>query len=77
MIAVRLPKEIEERLGALAKATGRTKTFYVKEAVLELLEDLEDYYLAEERMAKYDERTLIPLEDLMEKYGLLEDSLSA
>ena len=39
---------IEERLEALARKTGRTKTFYAREAILEHLEDLEDYYLAVE-----------------------------
>lgn len=46
MIALRLPPEIEERLEALAKATGRSKSFYVREALLEHLEDMEDAYLA-------------------------------
>ncbi len=50
MIAVRLPDEIEARLDALAKATGRTKTFYVREALVEHLADLEDLYLAEQRL---------------------------
>lgn len=50
MIAVRLPDEIEARLNALAKATGRTKTFYVREAIIEHLADLEDIYLAEQRL---------------------------
>lgn len=50
MIAVRLPEEIEQRLDALAKATGRTKSFYVREAILEHLDDLEDLYLAEQRL---------------------------
>lgn len=50
MIAVRLPDEIEARLDALAKATGRTKTFYVREAIVEHLTDLEDLYLAEQRL---------------------------
>ena len=45
MIALRLPPEIEERLEALAKATGRSKSFYVREALLEHLEDMEDAYL--------------------------------
>lgn len=49
MIAVRLPEEIEVRLDRLAKQTGRTKTYYVREAILEYLEDLEDLYLAEQR----------------------------
>jgi len=50
MLAIRLPEEIEERLNVLAKATGRTKTFYAREAILEHLDDLEDLYLAEQRL---------------------------
>ncbi|MGK9453050.1 type II toxin-antitoxin system RelB family antitoxin [Acidithiobacillus caldus] len=61
MIGVRLPQEIERRLDALAKATGRTKTYYVREAILEHLDDLEDAYLAEatlERVRRGEERVL-------------------
>jgi RHH-type rel operon transcriptional repressor/antitoxin RelB len=50
MLAIRLPIEVENRLDALAQATGRTKTFYVREAILEHLDDLEDLYLAEQRL---------------------------
>ncbi len=50
MLAIRLDPEIEKRLEALAKKTGRTKTFYAREAILTHLEDLEDIYLAEERL---------------------------
>jgi RHH-type rel operon transcriptional repressor/antitoxin RelB len=46
MLALRLPPELEARLDALAKATGRTKSFYVREAIMEHLEDMEDAYLA-------------------------------
>ena len=52
MLALRLPEDIETRLDKLAKATGRTKTFYAREAILEHLADLEDLYLAEKRLAK-------------------------
>ena len=45
MLAIRLSDEIESRLDSLAKQTGRTKTFYAREAILAHLEDLEDYYL--------------------------------
>lgn len=51
MLAIRLPAEVESRLDALAKATGRTKTYYAREAILEHLEDLEDLYLAEQRLS--------------------------
>ncbi len=50
MLAIRLSSDIEERLNKLAKRTGRTKTFYAREAILEHLEDLEDTYLAEKRL---------------------------
>ena len=52
MLALRLPEDIESRLDKLAKATGRTKRFYAREAILEHLADLEDLYLAEKRLAK-------------------------
>ncbi len=63
MIAVRLPMEIEKRLETLALATGRTKTFYVREAILEHIEDLEDTFLAEERLRK--PANTISLKDLI------------
>ena len=50
MLAIRLPEEIEGRLERLAQATGRTKTFYAREAILTHLDDLEDLYLAEQRL---------------------------
>jgi RHH-type rel operon transcriptional repressor/antitoxin RelB len=53
MLALRLPEEIESRLDALAKATGRTKSFYAKEAILAHLEDLEDIYLAEAAVERF------------------------
>lgn len=49
-ITVRLGKDMEKRLDALAKFTGRTKTFYVRQALEEKLEDLEDLYTAELRL---------------------------
>jgi RHH-type rel operon transcriptional repressor/antitoxin RelB len=52
MLAIRLKPEIEERLEKLAKNTGRTKTFYAREAILEHLEDLEDVYLAKQSLKK-------------------------
>lgn len=72
MLAIRLPAEIEARLAALAKATGRTKTFYVREAILEHLEGLEDLYLAEQRLAdnRAGRSKSIPLEDVMKQHGL-------
>jgi RHH-type rel operon transcriptional repressor/antitoxin RelB len=50
MLAIRLDKKTEERLAKLARKTGRTKTFYAREAILEHLEDLEDAHLALARL---------------------------
>ena len=50
MLAVRLPTDIEERLDRLAKATGRTKTFHAREAILEHLDEIDDLYLADQRL---------------------------
>lgn len=45
-LSIRLPDEINERLDFLARQTGRTKAFYIREALAEMIDDLEDYYLA-------------------------------
>lgn len=72
MLALRLPEEIENRLDALAKATGRTKSYYAKEAIVTHLEDLEDTYLAESALERFraSGEKAIPLEDVMKEYGL-------
>jgi RHH-type rel operon transcriptional repressor/antitoxin RelB len=50
MLALRLPNEIETRLSALALKTGRTKTYYARQAILSFIDDMEDTYLAIERL---------------------------
>ena len=72
MLAGRLPPDIEQRLEALASATGRTKTFYVREAICEHLGELEDLYLAEQRLidARAGRSEALPLEDVMKRYGM-------
>ena len=72
MLAIRLPESIEKRLEKLAQRTGRTKTYYVREAILQHLDDLEDMYLAErvmDRIRTGEERT-VPLENVMKRHGL-------
>lgn len=69
MLAIRLPQSIEKRLEELAERTGRTKTYYAREAILQHLEDLEDVYLAErvlERVRSGEERT-VPLKDVLQR----------
>jgi RHH-type transcriptional regulator, rel operon repressor / antitoxin RelB len=62
MLALRLPPELEKRLDSLAKKTGRSKSFYAREAILRHLEDLEDYHLARRRLAR--KATRVTLEEL-------------
>jgi RHH-type rel operon transcriptional repressor/antitoxin RelB len=47
--SLRLPEGLKSRLDKFAKRTGRSKTYYMVEAISEKLEDMEDLYLAEER----------------------------
>ena len=50
MLAIRLPKDIETRLASLAEQTGRTKTYYARKAILAFIEEMEDIYLASNRL---------------------------
>ena len=49
-VSIRLPDDVSMRLQQLAQLTGRSKTFYMIEAIREHLDDLEDLYLAEQRL---------------------------
>jgi RHH-type rel operon transcriptional repressor/antitoxin RelB len=51
-ISIRLPEELSARLEKLARRTGRTKTYYVIEAIHDHLEELEDLYIAEKRLVE-------------------------
>ena len=68
MLAIRLPVEIEERLAALARQTGRTKATLAREAILEYIADLEDFYLAEARARR--NRKAFPLKAVEKQLGL-------
>lgn len=49
-VSLRLPDDVSSRLQSLAALTGRSKTFYMIEAIREHLDDLEDLYIAEQRL---------------------------
>ena len=71
-MAVRLPDEMYNRLKGLADKTGRSATYYLREAIQEHMDDLEDIYLAEqvrERIRKGEERTYT-LEEVGQELGL-------
>lgn len=54
MLSIRLPDKIEKRLASLAKSTGRTKTYYVREAIIENLSDMEAAGRAERRLREFE-----------------------
>ena len=61
-----------ERLTTLAKMTGKTKSYYIKQAVNEKLEDMELLYLAKSRLSDLEagRSSTISLDEMKEKYGL-------
>jgi RHH-type rel operon transcriptional repressor/antitoxin RelB len=63
---VRIDEALDSRLDALAKRTGRTKSFYAVEAIKEFLEDQEDYFLAKDSLAEFRNsgETAIDMEDV-------------
>ena len=66
--SLRLPDEISQRLNRLADRTGRSKTFYMQAAILKYLDDLEDLYLAEQRLIdiRAGKSQTVPLEEVTE-----------
>ena len=68
MLALRLSADIEQRLEDLARKTGRTKSFFAEEAILEHLNDLEDAYLSEERL--HDGPEFVEFDAAMRELGL-------
>ena len=72
IIGTRIPKSIGQRLDTLAKRTGRTKTFYIREAILEHLDDLEDIYFAEKVLERVrsGEEPVSSLDEVEHRLGL-------
>lgn len=68
MLAIRLPDPIEKRLSVLAAESGRTKTALAREAILEYIDDLEDFYLAEARARQ--NRKAIPMAEVERELGV-------
>ena len=77
MLAIRLPADMEKRLEKLARRTGRTKSYYAREAILRHMEDLEDIHLAELAYARYlkGQEETVPLQNIMKRLGM-DDALA-
>ena len=66
MLAIRLNRETEQRIDKLAKATGRSKSYYIREAIEQYLEDAEDLYIALYRLEHPSET--VSLEEVIEEH---------
>jgi RHH-type rel operon transcriptional repressor/antitoxin RelB len=73
-VSLRLPEKLKSRLDKLSKRTGRSKTYYMIEAISEKLADLEDLYLAEERTRalKAGRSRTYTLDEVERRLGLIE-----
>jgi len=72
MFTIRLDAETEARLNRLSVETHRSKAFYIKQALKEYLEDIEDIYLAEKEMEniRAGKSSLTSLEDFKHELGI-------
>lgn len=70
MLAVRLDADLEQRLTAVAKRTGRSKSYYAREAIRDKIEELEDLAAAEEALRDYDPGQNISMEQMRRELGL-------
>jgi RHH-type rel operon transcriptional repressor/antitoxin RelB len=68
MLAVRLDPDLEARLDAVAKSTGRSKSYLLREALREKIEEFEDLALVEEALR--DDSKPVSLKEMKRQLGL-------
>jgi RHH-type rel operon transcriptional repressor/antitoxin RelB len=68
MASLRLGDKLENRLDHLAEITGRTKTYYIRMLIEDHIDDLEDRFIAEQRLEKPVER--LSSKQMRQKLGL-------
>ena len=69
MLALRLSKDLEERLAFMAKRTGRTKSAFARQAIIDNIDKIEDKYLLEKAVAK-DDGTRYSLEEVKRRWNV-------
>jgi RHH-type transcriptional regulator, rel operon repressor / antitoxin RelB len=75
-LAVRLPKELADELDELARETGRSKSYYARQAIIEFLEDRADYLRAMAVLEREKGQPNLTLEQVKRELGL-DDRVSA
>ena len=73
-VALRMPRDLAIRYDRLAKTTGRTKTFFMTEALAEEIDRLEYEYGLLKKVKNYRAGTLksVTLDELEESLGLAD-----
>lgn len=71
-LSIRLTDDEERRLDALAAQSGRSKTFYVREAIRRHLEELEEQAWAEEAARQHlaSEKKTRPIAEVWTELGV-------
>lgn len=79
VLSIRLPEEVKGRLEALSRSTGRSAAYYVREAVVEHLEELEWAYgvAARAEAIRAGVRATVPLDEVARDLGFDPDELRA
>ena len=75
--SLRLPTDVDERLSRLAAATGRPKSYYLRELVTGGIDDLEYAYgiAARAEAIRDGNRETRPLDELMSEMGVSREAL--
>lgn len=73
-VSLRLPEDLKVRLDQLSARTGRSKTYYMVEAIKEHISDLEALYIAEQRLIKHraGRGKSFTQKEMEERYGLAD-----
>lgn len=74
MISIELPDEVGRRLADLAETTGRPASYYAERAILDYLDDLDDFAAADREVeeVRAGRSVPVPLGDVLKTYGLAD-----
>jgi RHH-type transcriptional regulator, rel operon repressor / antitoxin RelB len=73
-VSVKLPTDLESRLEKLSSVTHRPKSYYIREALIEYLEEHEDTFIALARLEK--PLSTISLDDVEKNLEMIWQSAS-
>ena len=69
-LALRLPEDLAAELDRLAEETGRSKSYYARQAIIEFLEDRADYLRALAILERERGQPNLTLEEVKRELGL-------